>query len=52
VLLDRGRVATVGSPDEVLSADHLAASFRIAASLVRQDGVVSVIPLRPLEFDE
>jgi iron complex transport system ATP-binding protein len=52
VLLDRGRVAASGSPEAVLTARQLAASFRIDAKIVRQDGIVAVIPLRPLGFDE
>ena len=44
VLLDRGRVAAAGTPAEVLTDDHLHATYRVRALRGAQDGAAYVLP--------
>ena len=44
VLLDRGRVAAAGTPAEVLTDDHLHATYRVRALRGVEDGAAYVLP--------
>lgn len=49
VLLDRGEVQAHGVPDEVFTPDRLAASFGIAAHIMRETGGLVIVAERPLD---
>jgi iron complex transport system ATP-binding protein len=46
VLLDRGAVVVTGPADEVLTEDHLARFYGARVRIVREDGVLVVVPVR------
>jgi iron complex transport system ATP-binding protein len=57
VLIDRGRVAASGRPDEVLTADTVSAVYGWPVRIERleerdRDGVPQVVPMRPLRAPE
>jgi len=51
VLLDAGRVAVEGTPDEVLTEDNLARHYGAHVRIVHQDGRPVVLPIREEHHD-
>ena len=48
VLMQAGRLVAAGSPEDVLTGEHLAAAYGIKARYVQVDGVPVVLPLEVL----
>lgn len=49
ILLEAGRAAAEGTPDQVLTEDNLARVYGVAAELIRRDGELFVIPRRRID---